>query len=131
MVIFLRLKLQLSPDTVDILERSLSITKQFSMNDFVNHPFFTNTQTKYRKLDVNSNLDIKILNELQPKEVSKVLVAMEKYKAQPIPVRRQNLLCSTSLRTMDNVINFLKTNQYLSRFHINENFKILEPIYYN
>ena len=58
------------------------------MNDFVNHPFFTNTQTKYRKLDVNSNLDIKILNELQPKEVSKVLVAMEKYKAQPIPVRR-------------------------------------------
>ena len=35
------------------------------------------------------------------------------------------------MRTLDNVVDFLKSDAHLSRFQINDSFKVLEPLYYN
>lgn len=34
-------------------------------------------------------------------------------------------------RNVDNVVEFLRSDVYLSRFQINSGFRVLEPIYYN
>ena len=119
----------MSKDAIDVLERSLSISRSISLEELMNHPFFTVSRVEpTRNTDNDANYEIKMISELEPRDISKVLVAFEKFKASPAALRRENPLFVTNYLTVDGVKLFLERNPYFQHFNKSQEFRLVEPV---
>jgi len=97
---FLKARLHLSNEVIDLLERALTYNRQLSIEDMAVHPWLRSTHNVAPFEELSPNEEVKMISNIEHKHLSKCLAAIDKFKARKARLNLLTPVSGPSLQTL-------------------------------